>query len=555
MPSPKAASPSKKKSPVKKNSPSKGGKKVEEGLDPEDAIFARKRYDTMDTIFARKKENIKLYVKSIHIYEVWNKVPAYEQFCNSNKGSSPNKSKGSPKKSPKAAASARPSIGNEEEEKPEYEPALVSGVVAVKLPLIQNNNKLFVEASCEFRYLGHSKVPPYPEAIATSSKSFKIASFIFPYNFESPTPLTDFGQQMTNKLRDELGREFKAYPFQIEITQAPDSIFFNRPFTKEYTSGLFWTLRAFTARKDYCEPLPENEVVMEFFKYTICPKIASQMLRESDPVESIRYGAQGDSGSLLLIAQLDRDIYFLGEEINVGIKIENSSARHIVHSIGVYVEQTYRIRHQIPQDVSTSIGEVIISSGDSGLPLQPRTKLWTKQVALRPHYENKYNLATDGRMAIDGKIMLAGSTIIMATRQIEENKSSVAPPYEKESKEKNKPPEAKAGKPKKSPSPKKKQLPAAKEKQIDSESKSKEMKNTVRQVRTLTNEQICRSIFVSYDVVVRLNLRTVSGDEGGNPSVRVPFILTRESRYLDKLSNPAPPTWELSELHKICEKL
>ncbi|OON14790.1 hypothetical protein X801_09415 [Opisthorchis viverrini] len=101
----------------------------------------------MDAVFVQKSPLISLYVRSIHLYEIWNRLPPYEQFCNSNTNDnrkSPKSSKSSPKKSPKKGGATNQKVVSEEAPKPEYEPAIITGVVAVHKTRITNEKKLYV---------------------------------------------------------------------------------------------------------------------------------------------------------------------------------------------------------------------------------------------------------------------------------------------------------------------------------------------------------------------------------------------------------------------------
>ncbi|VDP88120.1 unnamed protein product [Echinostoma caproni] len=548
-----------------KNSP---GKKSSKFTAEDQAVcerfFARRRYDNMDAVFVQRGPIITVYARSIHLYEIWNRIPPYEQFnCSASPKKSPGSGKNSPKKSPKGGA-----LGLEEETpKPEYEPAEITGIISIHKSHLTPGKQLYAEVSAHFRYCGHSKVPPYPENVIAKCQCFRDIQLVHPVSFDDEKEVSSFNQQLIFKLRKSLGRGYRLFQYTFDLTRKPDSLFFTRPYYSDFSSGLFWTLRAYIANEEDCQTKPEEETKMEFFKYTICPTLTPSCLRETPPIAYTRYCTQEDTGDLLLQAQLDRDIYYHGQDIKVKINIENNSGRHVVNLIAVFVEQTYRLFHQFPHDSSIPLGEVILRSGDPGLPINPRSKNFTKDVLLKPAYDQtKYNLAIEGKMSVDKKVFLASSTIIMNATQVavavvEEpeppagQKSSQkgspsaksASPKEKKSPAKSKSPKREKSPPKNAPtSPPATAAPADGPEPIT----EPRLAITINEVNHLTNKQACRSVFIAYDVVVRLNLRTPEGEEAGHPEVRLPFILTRETRFLDKLSNPPPPpVWGTIKSH------
>ncbi|THD19976.1 Beta-arrestin [Fasciola hepatica] len=552
-----------------KQSPQKGGKsspsKKSSKFTAEDQaacerFFARRRYEDMDAVFKQRGPVITIYARSIHLYEVWNCLPPYEQFnCSASPKKSPKSEKKSPKKSPKGGASKSPGAV-EESAKPEFEPAVMTGIVCIHKSHLGPGKKLFAEVTAEFRYYGHSKVPPYPDNVIARCQCFRDIQHIYPVTFDEEKDVSNFNQQLIHKLRRDLGNGYRFIQYVFDVTRKPDSLFFTRPYYPDFSSGLFWKLRVYIAPEEGCDPLPGQETVMEFFKYTICPALTPFCLRETEPVTYKRYCTQDDTGDLILEAQLDRDIYYHGQEIKVKINIENNSGRHLIDTIAVFVEQTYRLFHQFPHDNSIRLNEVLIQTGDPGMPIQPRSKSFTKDVLIRPEYDQtKYNLAIDGKMSMDKKVFLANSTIIMHATQVaiatvEEpeppptasgKNSPKGSPVKSGSPKKEKSP-AKSGSPKKEKSPPGKNAPTAAPAQnapLDEPEPITEPRLviTISELNQLTSKQACRSVFIAYDVVVRLNLRTPLGDEAGHPEVRLPFILTRETQYLDKLSNPPPP--------------
>ncbi|KAF6770602.1 hypothetical protein AHF37_09139 [Paragonimus kellicotti] len=218
-------------------------------------------------------------------------------------------------------------------------------------------------------------------------------------------------------------------------------------------------------------------------------------------VSYTRYATQNDTGDLILQAKLEREIYYHGQEIKVKIQIENNSSRHVVDTVAVFVEQTYRLFHQFPHDSSIPLGEVLLKSVIIQEPDEP----------------------TDGKTSPKGS------------------------PKGKKSSPKDKSPQKGKKSPRdKSPGKGAKAPPIPIEEPAQTETKPT---MTIKEINILTNKQACRSATVAYDVVVRLNLRLANGEESGHPMVRLPFILTRETRFLDKLANPPPPTWAVVQPH------
>ncbi|KAF8568820.1 hypothetical protein P879_02562 [Paragonimus westermani] len=555
-----------------KNFPKKGGRSspgkeklsAEEIEEMDRTYFARKRYDTMDAVFTQKSPAISIYARSIHLYEIWNKIPPYGQFCNSNQidmnesnKNSPKSAKSSPKKSPKKGVAANVKGDEDEPVKPDYEPAVLTGVISVQKSHLVSDKKVFVEVTAKFQYVGHAKVPPFPDNVTSKCQCFRDVSQIYPVNFDLDTPLSDFSQQLIYKLRQTLGRGYRMFPFSFDVTGKPDSLFFTRPYYPDYSSGLFWNLRAYIAHEENCSALSNEEINMEFFKYTITPVVNPLAIREIPMVSYTRFATQNDTGDLILQAKLEREVYYHGQEIKVKIHIENNSSRHVIDTIAVFVEQTYRLFHQFPHDSSIPLGEVLLRASEHGLPIQPRSRGWTKEVLVKPVYDpTKYNLAVDGRMAVDNKIFLANSTVIMMTTQVtipkpdestDGKQSPTGSPKGKRSSPEDKSPQKGKKSPRdKSPGKGAKASPTPAEEPVQTGAKPI---MTMKEVNILTNKQACRSVTVAYDVVVRLNLRSAHGEESGHPMVRLPFILTRETPFLDKLTNPSPPTWAVVQTH------
>lgn len=557
--------PSPKKSP--KDSPKKGGRaspgkgKPVRDEEASKRAFARKRYDTMDAIFVQKGPNVSIYAKSIHLYEIWNNIPPVESFSNSNstKKSSPKTPKGSPNKkaSPKGkGADAKSHAGERDDIQPQYEPALITGIVVTNKKNLRTGKLLYLDVNADFQYLAHGKVPPFPDTVGSRCRCFHETKLLAPVTFDTDKETSQFCQMLISEFRKKMPRGTRFFPFEFNVTRKPDSVFFTRPYHAEFHSGLFWNLHAYLTTAPECAPLPDEEITMEFYKYTITPSLLSISTRDPSSMEYIRYSTLDDTGDLVLQAKLDRDVYYQGQDINVQIQVENGSSRHVIHSVTVFVEQTYRLFHQFPHDSSIPLGEVVLRAGEGGLPIAPRSKMWTKTVTVKPVYDQtKYNLAIDGKMPVDGKVFLANSTVIMLATQVpvvieeapaatERGRSPKGSPGTKNKSPKSQSPKGSSKSPKKASTVK--ETPAVEQKE---EKPIPLQVVTMKEVNSLTNKQSCRSIFIAYDVVVRLNIRTPQGDESGHPTVRVPFVLTKETRFLDKLTNPPPPTWGTIKPH------
>ncbi|KAL7058845.1 hypothetical protein AAHC03_012900 [Spirometra sp. Aus1] len=566
-----------------KNSKGKGSKGSPERLaEIEKTIFGRERYDAMDSIFIRKSKNIVLFAPKIHIYEVWNRLPPVQKpkqeeppgggggkstsspkgsKKSPKKGKSPKKSK-SPKNSPGKGSSAKTGEGAPEEPQSEYERALLIGSVAVPKTLLKPGDKLFVEVTADFVYYDYSKVPPFPPAVVSNVRCYRDFYYIFPYNFDRPTPFTVFAQHMLIKVHDEYPHGWYSYAFLFDLTRKPDSIFFTRPYHVENISGLKWTLRAFAARTEYCIPPPENEVSMTFYKYTIAPVLFPSVERPISTVNYTRYACLQDTGSLAITAQLDRDVYYQGDTVNITVSISNDSSRHIVSAITVCIEQNCRLVSEIPHTYSIRIGEIYIGPGEFGLPVNPKNKGWSKEFNIRPMYDRSLrNLVVDGRMVRDHKIFLAESTVIMRADIVK-----LEPPPEPPASGSKSPKKGSKGSPKgaskgkggskgskgkgsKGKGSKGKGSPKEKTPPAVPPEPSPPPPILEKEVNVLVDNQVCRTAIISYEAVVRCTIRTPAGDEGGAPSVRVPFLLSRNSRYFDKLNVQTPPIFATAVMH------
>ncbi|CAH8871997.1 unnamed protein product [Trichobilharzia szidati] len=589
------SSPTKSKSPPKSKksnrsiSPKKSGRSSPKEYKKDDQlkVFSRQLYDTIHAIYKKKTENLILYLTHMHIYEVWNKLPIYEQYCNSNIDSNNRKHTGSPRskspknRSPKSKGKSALKPANDDKSQVEYLPAILEGTIAFNTSKFPRNSKIVVEITATFRYMVNSRSPVFHDSTCAEHVCYRDFKTIYPLHLVSDRAMSECTQELAFKLRQKLGRGYRVLPFQFELSNCPDSILFNDPNVHHFSNGLSWKIQVIVAPDYACLPLNKNEISMNFYKYTITPLLSQQSFHESPTVECTRFATNKEIGNLTLRAKLDRDIYYHGQFINVKIEIENQSEKYIVNKICIYIEQTCRIYHQFPHDSVVQLNELVLDSTNSKLPILPKTKLWVNEVKLCPHFNRtKANLAIDGKLPADSKAFLASSTIITFNRWIplltetesttvaeggegtktvkqksgsidstspkkassaeEENKSS--PRQKSPSKKPNKSPKEKhSSSPKRSKkkhSPSK--SPAVQEAGQERQEQQQQQEGDEQKQRTqkfiketsLTSRQICRSIFISYDLVVRLNLNS----SAGNPTVRVPFILTRESQYIDKMS-------------------
>nr|VZI36979.1 unnamed protein product [Spirometra erinaceieuropaei] len=541
---------------------SKGSKASPEALEAlEKAIFGRERYDDMDSVFFRRSKNMILYAHKIHLYEVWNQLPPLQPQAADEAGrsASPKGSKGSKKsnspksKSPGKSKSGSPVPAGDEPPKAELEKAILMGAVAVPKELsLDPAEKIFVEVAADFTYYDYSKVPPFPPAVVSKLRLFRDFCHIFPLDFDRPVPYTVFEQDMIKKVHQELPAGWHCYAFQFDLTRLPDSLFFSRPYHVENITGLSWTLRAFSAKLDYCQPLPENEVSMTFYKYTIAPVVTPSAERPICSMEYNRFACLEDQGDLVITAQLDRDVYYHGDTVNVTVNISNDSARHVVSAITVCIEQNCKLVNEIPHTFTVRIGEIYIGSGEFGLPVNPKNKGWSKEFNIRPMYDRSlYNLVVDGRMSRDNKIFLAESTVIMRA-----DKVKIEPPPEEPAGRKS----PKSGSKGSKDTSNKKASKDSSKKGSPKEAKGspqptappeepEPVQPLEKEVNVLVGSQVCRNAIISYEAVVRCTIRTMTGEEGGAPSLRVPFILSRNSRYIDKLNVQTPPVFAIASMH------
>ncbi|KAL5968547.1 S-arrestin [Taenia solium] len=593
-------------------------------LSPEELdqlLFGRKLCEDVDVVFTKKSKNLALFCQKIHIYEVWNRLPeiftdmnpqgdnggktSTSKASNKSKGSkgskgskakdsekskgkkatkggknSGSKSKGSKEpnkgdKEPKERSYDDPIVIEDRADMPEYEGAMLVGAVAFPYCLCQNGEKIFVEVNADFVYCDYAKVPPFPASVRCKTRCYKDIYYIFPLNIDRMPPFLTFTQNIAAKVQEEYPSGWHIAPFVFDLTGKPDSVVFTRPYYMEQNTGLFWTVRAFAGMAELCIPLPENEVSMNFHKFTIVPVAKPSLQRPSISLDYNRWSCMEDQGTLSLSATLSKDVYYQGEEIDVTVSISNDSARHTVVALTVCVEQTYKFNSEIPHDNSIPLATTFVRSGEMGLPVGPKNKGWLNTFNLRPLYDpTKYNLVVDGRMSRDKKLCLAESTVIVRQEWVEieeppplvaegdktkpkkeskgskgskgkgkggKDSKSANKSKKSDSKEKgSKKGKSKGGKTSKAPGEPKDadQTPAeAEEKPQDKEQECKAPRYVQR--NTVTDRQDCRIIDVSYQVVVRLTL----GNEGGQPMVRVPFALTRNSRYIDRLPLRMPPVF------------
>ncbi|VDD75460.1 unnamed protein product [Mesocestoides corti] len=491
------------------------------------------------------------------------------------KGSKGSKQKGAPAEK----TYDEPIFVDDRPELGEYDRANLVGAVAFPKILCKNGYKIFVEITADFAYYDYGKVPPFPETVVCKRRCYRDHCYIYPYNFDQMAPYSTFAQEMLLKVKHEYPRGWQLVPFVFDLTRKPDSFAFSRPYYAENPTGLHWNVRAFVGMTEYCIPPPENEVSMAFYKYTITPASRPLAIRPSITIEYNRWLCLEDQGSLVLSATLDKDIYYHGEEVNISVQISNDSMRHSVTAISVYIEQTYTFHSQIPHDNSIPLVETFAQSGQLGLPIGPKNKGWFNTFTLRPVYDPyKYNLALDGRMGRDKKMFLAESSVIMrrdlvlvdvpppesdgdkkdgkkgkgsGKKSKSEGSKGSKSKDKKSPKSKEKSPKSKGGKGGKSKGSKGSK--GSKQKGSKGEEAAEEeipvdpecIMPNFREVNVFTTRQECRIVNISYQAVVRLTL----GDEAGHPIVRVPFVLTRNSRYIDQLPERMPPVFAQWEMH------
>ncbi|CAL8089680.1 unnamed protein product [Calicophoron daubneyi] len=597
LPGHSKTSPSKRSGSRKRSSPTGVKNKLtqDELKRLENQYFSRKRYDLMNPVYTRKTKNLAVYLQHIHVYEVYNKLPHYEQLCNSNskrsrspsstpkksktKSKSPSKKslKSSPKKSSGSVPKQSPGIPI-----PDMEPPIINGAMSIRRSSCPSGSVLLTEIKARFCFLTESQWVPHENPVMMERECYREISILYPRNFDGNVQNSQFMQDITAKVRRDMGHGFEVVPFTFDLTGKPDSVFFHHPNYCTFKSGMFWTLRAYIAPDNFCQPLPENEVVINFFKYTIFPGLSVDPHLVMPTVEYVRYATRNDTGDLKLRGGLEREAYHHGQEIGINIEVENLSSRYMVKTIAVFVEQTCRIVEQCPHDSSIPLGELILSTQEDRLPIRPKTRIWSKRVELVPRFDQNQSVAIDGKMRADSKIFLASSTLVMETHKelskeaLELIKTRERPPGS--GSKRNSPKLSPKKRSSKSPSPKKKdnlksgksskgspkkktspqkfsrsrspqqrrspQTPKLNDLATDLKEDDEPQIDIWKEVTAFTGRQECRPVVISYDVVIRANLQTVDGEAvAGHPQVRIPFILARENRYLDRFSNTMRPPW------------
>ena len=564
----------------------------------EQQCFGRRLYENTEAVFVKRSKNIVLFCQRIHIYEILHLLPEIfteikpfgdsdtkndSRKSKSSKGSKGKASKGKgARKSKKKEASKKGKGGKgskkgeakskaesvvveETPEDLEFEAALLVGAVAFPICLVNNGGKIYVEVSADFAYYDYAKEPPYPASVVCKACCYKDAYSVYPINVDRLPPYLEFTQNMVVKIKEEYPSGWHVFPFYFDLSGKPDSVLFSRPGFMRQNTGLFWTIRAFAGMSKSCIPPPENEASMNFYKFTIAPVVKPSVNRPSVKLDYNRWRCLEDEGALRLSASLSKDVYYQGEEIEVNVAISNDSARHSVVAMSVCVEQVYKLNSEIPHDNSIPLAIIYVRGGEMGLPVGPKNKGWSNTFNLLPVFNpRKYNLAMDGRMPQDHKAFLAESTVIVQKDKVKIEEPKPPQPEDEAEKKgskgskkgkgktkgkgksagKNNSKSSKADKSKKGKKAKgskgkgsisKAKGNADEKKPDEATEKPKEDENCkpeqYKEVTTIIGRQECRIIDISYEVVVRLTL----GNEGGQPMVRVPFVLTRNSRYIDKL--------------------
>ncbi|CAH8291060.1 unnamed protein product, partial [Heterobilharzia americana] len=287
---------------------------------------------------------------------IWNKLPADEQFYNSNVIENASKlRKSSLKKSSKNKVNTT-NIPVEEISKLDCENAILYGAVSVDKSQIINGNNLYTEILAKFRYSDHRKVPSFPEVVDSECLCYREILQLSPRSYNDDGQINYFVDNLLASIKKKLGKGCSIFLFHFDLTHKLDSIFFNCPYYPNFINGLFWSSHAFTAMDKDCNPLPGCYITMKFYKHTISPVLKPITMETNSPSKYIRYSTRNDTGDLILEVQLDRDVYYHGQDIHVRISVENNSSRHVVQNIAVFIEQTYRLYHHFPHDKSIPLG-------------------------------------------------------------------------------------------------------------------------------------------------------------------------------------------------------
>lgn len=572
----------------KKSKASKAGQnskgKAKNSLTPEELeklCFGRHPYADIDAIFTKRSANIALFCQKLYIYEIWNHLPEIfteikplgdstskegsQKEGKSKSNGSKSKSGGKSKvkkasKSSKSKGSQGRKIGNEQPKEksydepimvedlpdmPECEKALLVGAVAFPYCLTSGGAKIYVEVTADFVYCDYARKPPYPPAILCKTRCYRDIVQVFQPDIDHLPPFLPFIQNLVTKVKEEYPKGWHAYPFVFDLTSKPDSVLFSRPYYLKRNTGVFWMLRAFAGMTEFCTPSPENEVLMDFYKFTLTPVAKPSVTRPSVSLNYSRWSCLEDQGSLTLSASLSKDVFYQGEEVEVSVTISNDSVRHSVVDLSLCVEQTTQFHSEVPHVNSIPLAIVFVRTGEMGLPIGPKNKGWMNTFKLRPVYDaSKHNIVVDGRMSKDEKIFLAESTVVVGQEmvKIEEPQPN---PEDVKSKSKKDGKSSKKSKGKGKNSSKKGKTPEKEVEEPPLENKPEYQPVRYDKKTLITTRQDCRIIDVSYEVVVRLTL----GNEAGQPMVRLPFVLTRNSRYIDKLPLRMPPVFAKVELH------
>lgn len=194
-----------------------------------------------------------------------------------------------------------------------------------------------------------------------------------------------------------------AYPFCIEIPQnAPCSIQLQSESQKPL--GVIYQLSVFVAEDEGEKPHKRNSVNLAVRKVQYSPDTKSKR----QPSTLVSKGFTLSSGKMNLEVNLDKEIFYHGEQISANINVNNGSkktCKNIKCSIIQHVELTMTNNH--------FSREISCLESKEGCPVTPGTSL-QKSFLLTPSASSN---KTKGGVALDGKLKdsdsnLASSTIV-----------------------------------------------------------------------------------------------------------------------------------------------
>lgn len=221
---------------------------------------------------------------------------------------------------------------------------------------------------------------------------------IYPANEKTQT--TAVQDRLLNKLGGN------AYPFSINIPQtAPVSAQLhpgNQVSAKPL--GVIYELKVYVAEKNDEKPHKRNSVSLAVRKVQYAPVDRSKR----QPSTIVSKGFTLSSGKINMEVNLDKEIYYHGEQIIPTININNGSKKSVKDikcSIIQHVELTMTNNH-FTREVSSL-------ESKEGCPVSPGTNL-KKNFTLSPSASvnrNKYGIVLDGKLK-DTDANLASSTIM-----------------------------------------------------------------------------------------------------------------------------------------------